>query len=233
MIGRLIAALFFGISAIFVFWYALVHTVHLGTLTVPDLRGSEVLDAEKQLHDLGISLVVEDDGAFSTDISPGLIAVQHPHSGFHVKTGSTISVRLSLGSERAQIREIRGESLQTGLRSLEQDGLRPAPRAEVRGQADSDSILATAPPQGTAVAPDTEVKLLVNKTPARQLWVMPSLLSLRVDTVRRFCRRHHFRLGQVHEVRYPGLSGGVVLRQYPAAGSPLSRSDIITIWVSQ
>jgi beta-lactam-binding protein with PASTA domain len=233
MIGRSISALIFAASAVLVFWYALVHTVHQGTLSIPDLYGKDVATAEKMVHDLGITLVVEEEGAFSAQHPPGQIATQNPHPGFHVKAGSVITVRLSLGSERALTPDVRSQSLQAALRSLERQGLQPTSHAEVRGQTNGDSVLATDPPQGALVAPQAEIHLLVNTAPYRQLWVMPSLLSLRVDTVSRFCRTNHFRLGQTHEVDYPGLSSGVVLRQYPAAGSPLSRSDIITVWASK
>ncbi len=233
MVRRLISALVFTASAVLVFWYALVHTVHQGTLSIPDLHGRDVATAEKLVHDLGITLVVEEEGAFSADHPLGHIATQNPHPGFHVKAGSVITVRLSLGSERSTTPDVRSQSLQAALRSLERQGLEPTSHVEVRGQTNGDSVLATDPPQGTLVAPQAEIRLLVNTAPHRRLWVMPSLLSRRVETVNRFCRRNHLRLGQTHEVDYPGLSSGVVLRQYPAAGSPLSRSDIITVWVSR
>ncbi len=60
---------------------------------------------------------------------------------------------------------------------------------------------------------------------------MPSLVSKNRNAVRNLCLDHQLRLGQIHEVNYPGFPAGVVIRQSPPAGSPLSRSDIITIWV--
>ena len=85
----------------------------------------------------------------------------------------------------------------------------------------------------TEVPPGTEIDLLINTTPQDKFWVMPSLMSRNVGLIRRFCTAHGLRLGQVHEVSYPGLASGMVLRQYPPAGSPLSRSDIISVWVSR
>jgi beta-lactam-binding protein with PASTA domain len=226
-------ATIFGLCALTAFWYALVHTVHLGTLTLPDLRGIELAEAERSVHDLGLTVVVDEPGVFSPAVAPGAIAAQQPLPGFHVKTGSTVRVRLSLGSERVTVPDLRSESLQGAVRGLEQLGLHPARRVQLRFETNGDSVLAASPPIGATVPPGSEVDLLVNVTPSRELWVMPSLLSQPLERVRRYCRNNHFRLGQVHEVRYPGLPSKVVLRQYPAAGSPLSRSDIITVWVSQ
>jgi serine/threonine-protein kinase len=233
MLARGVAVVVFFLCAGLVFWQALVHTVHRGTVTVPDLRGESSARAERTAHDLGLQVVTEEPGIFTTSTPPGTIADQDPPPGFHLKQGSSIVVRLSLGGERVTIPVIHGESLQGGLRGLEQQGLRPGRRALLDGQASGDRIIASHPAAGSEVAPDSEIDVLVNVAPQRKIWVMPSLLSSSRDDVRQFCRTYQLRLGQVHEVDYPGLPSNLVLRQYPPAGSPVTRSDIISIWVSQ
>jgi len=233
MLARLVAVLVFFVCAGLVFWQSFVHTVHRGTIAVPDLVGESPDVAAQTAHDLGVQIVVDEPGVFTATTPPGSIADQDPPAGFHVKVGSLVKVRLSLGGERIAIPDIRAESLHGGLRALEQVGLKPGRRSQLDGQANGDRIIATDPAVASQIAPDTEVDLLVNVSPATTVWVMPSLLSRSVDTVRPFCRGHQLRLGQVHEVEYPGLAEGLVLRQYPPAGSPVSRNDIITVWVSK
>lgn len=233
MVARLLAALVFVVCASLVFWQAFVHTVHRGTLAVPDLTGQTVEEASLHAHDIGLKVAVEQPGVFTAAAPPGVVAEQQPRAGFHVKTGSTVTLRLSLGSERAAIPDVRGESLQGGLHGLERAGLRPGRRARVDGLTGADRVIATNPPIGHLMAPDTEIDLLVNVAANEALWVMPPLLSRSRDTVRTLCLDHQLRLGQIHEVSYPGLPSGLVIRQYPPAGSPLSRSDIITIWVAK
>jgi len=233
MLARLVAVLVFFVCAGLVFWQSFVHTVHRGTIAVPDLVGESPDVAAQTAHDLGVQVVVDEPGVFTATTPPGSIADQDPPAGFHVKVGSLVKVRLSLGGERIAIPDIRAESLHGGLRALEQVGLKPGRRSQLDGQANGDRIIATDPAVASQIAPDTEVDLLVNVSPATTVWVMPSLLSRSVDTVRPFCRGHQLRLGQVHEVEYPGLAEGLVLRQYPPAGSPVSRNDIITVWVSK
>jgi serine/threonine-protein kinase len=233
MVARLLAALVFIVCASLVFWQAFVHTVHRGTLAVPDLTGQTVEEASLHAHDIGLKVVVEQPGVYTAAAPPGVVAEQHPRAGFHVKTGSTVTLRLSLGSERTAIPDVRGESLQGGLHGLEREGLRPGRRARVDGLTGADRVIATNPPIGHLIAPDTEIDLLVNVAANEALWVMPPLLSRSRDTVRTLCLDHQLRLGQIHEVSYPGLPPGLVIRQYPPAGSPLSRSDIITIWVAK
>jgi serine/threonine-protein kinase len=216
-----------------VFWYALVHTVHLGTLAVPELRGLVISEAGQTAHDAGLVLEVEEPGVFSASAEPGTVALQDPLPGFHVKTGSVVSVRLSLGGERVPVPALAGESSQGAQRALEQVGLHPGGQTRVFGIAAADSVVASDPATGSDVAPGRDVDLLVNATPQRPVWVMPSMLSRDRASVSRFCRANGLRLGQIHEVPYPGIQSDVVLRQYPPAGSPVSRSDVITVWVSQ
>ena len=231
MVGRLLVVAMFLASASVVFWQAFVHTVHRGTLTVPNLAGQTLEEASKRAHDMGLGVVVEEPSVYTAAVPPGTIGEQRPRAGFHVKTGSMVNVRINLGTERVAIPDLRGESLQGGISGLERDGLLPGRRARVEGQSTPDRILATNPPTGHLSAPDTEVDLLVNTTAREELWVMPSLVSNSRETVRNLCLDHQLRLGQIHEVSYPGLPTGIVIRQYPPAGSPLSRSDIVTIWV--
>jgi beta-lactam-binding protein with PASTA domain len=233
MVRRLLTAFVFLLCGGIVFWFALVHTVHRGTLAVPELREDSLEEARRQVHDLGLELTVEEPGLFSTAVPPGLVASQEPPPGFHVKAGSAITIRLSLGGETVSVPEVRGSSLKTAQREVEKAGLTPGQHARVEGHGAGDQVIATGPPVGQEVAPMAPVDLLVNTVPRRQLWVMPSLVSQRMERVEHFCRVNRLRLGQAREVEYPGIPPGVVLRQYPAAGSPVAPSEIITVWVSQ
>jgi len=233
MVARLLAAIVFLLCAAVVFCQAFVHTVHRGTLAVPDLVGQQLDEAALKAHDVGLSMVIEEPGVYTAAVPTGAIAEQHPRAGFHVKTGSSVIIRLSLGAELTKIPDIRGESLQGGLDGLDREGLKAGRRARIDGFTGGDRILATDPPIGSSIPPDTEIDLLVNVTPEEEYWVMPSLLSRSRDAVRGLCLGRQLRLGQIHQVAYPGLPAGLVIRQYPPAGSQLSRSDIITIWVAK
>jgi len=233
MAHRLLAAAVFFCCAGVVFWFSLVHTVHSGTLAVPNLMEATLEDANRQVHDLGLELEVEEPGVYSTSAKPGTIAAQEPPPGFHVKAGSTVVVQISLGGETITVPDVRGASLKTAQRAIEQAGLTPGVRARVEGQGAPDRVIATGPPVGAKVPPMVPVDLLVNSTPAREQWVMPSLVTQRVARVESFCRANRLRLGRAREVTYPGIPAGVVLRQYPPAGSPVAPSEIITVWVSR
>lgn len=214
-------------------WFSLVYTIHLGTVSVPELRGLNQREAERKAHDLGLVVDFDQAGVFSEDVAAGLVAAQNPPPGFQVKAGSIVKVNWSLGDEQVEVPAVRGETSQAAIRVLEEAGLTVRRRVEINGFGSNDSVVETAPAVASLVLPETEIDILTNRTPDEPMWVMPSLVSQSLTSVRRFCRNHRFRLGRIHEVEYPGIPTDLVLRQYPPAGSPFSRSDIITLWISQ
>jgi beta-lactam-binding protein with PASTA domain len=233
MARRLLAAAVFTLCAGIVFWFALVHTVHRGTLAVPELRSSSIEDARQKAHDLGLEMLIEEPGVFSSAVEAGTVASQEPPPGFHVKAGSKITVRVSLGGEQVAVPDVRESSLSTAEREVEQAGLATGVRARVEQQGGADRVIASGPPVGSLVPPGGVVDLLVNTSPASRRWVMPPLVSRSLTDVQSFCRANRLRLGQAREVAYPGLAPGIVLRQHPPAGSPVTQSDVVTVWVSR
>ncbi len=233
MARRLLAASVFTICAGVVFWFALVHTVHRGTLAVPDLGSASLEKARQQAHDLGLELLVEEPGVFSVSVEAGAVAHQDPPPGFHVKAGSKVTVRISLGGEQVAVPDVRGSSLSTAEREVEQAGLATGLRARVEQQGAADRVIASGPPVGHPIPPGAPVDLLVNTSPAIRQWVMPSVVSRSLGEVQKFCRDNRLRIGQAREVTYPGLPAGIVLRQHPPAGSPVTLSDVVTVWVSR
>ena len=132
MAKRLLAASLFLLCAGIVFWFALVHTVHRGTLAVPDLGEQTLEEARQRVHDLGLELTIDEPGVFSTVVAPGAIAHQEPPPGFHVKSGASVTVRVSLGGKTIEVPDVRENSLNTAQREVERAGLRPGSRARVK-----------------------------------------------------------------------------------------------------
>jgi len=233
MVRRLIFVAAFLLSAGVTFWLSLVYTIHLGTVSVPDLVGKSQEEAETLSHDQGLKFVLDEGGVFNESAPIGAIGAQQPPGGFHLKSGSEVHVRLSLGNEKTSVPDLEGLSMPAAVQKLEESGLRLGRRAEVSGEGNADTIIAASPEFGRILPPQKSVGLLINHIPPRPLWVMPRLISRRLSVVQRFVKNHRLRIGRLHEVEYPGFPRGLILQQYPPAGSPFSPSDIISLWVSQ
>ena len=120
VLSKLVVVFVFACTAGVVAWFSLVYTVHLGTVAVPELRGATQAEADLSAHDLGLLMVVDEAGAFSDTIPVGHVAHQKPLPGFHLKAGSTVHVRLSLGDEQTLVPAVYGDSLQAAIRTLEE-----------------------------------------------------------------------------------------------------------------
>jgi len=227
-----IAAVFF-LTAGIVFWISLVFTIHLGTVSVPDLVGKTSEEAEALGHDRGLQVILEEGGVFNEAIGVGLIGAQQPPAGFHIKSGAEVHLRISLGHLKTSVPDLGGLSMPAAAQKLEEAGLRAGRRMEVSGQGAADVVIASNPAFGSILLPNQEVDILLNHLPHKQLWIMPRLLERPLAEVRLFAKKRHLRLGRLHEVEYPGYPANIVLRQYPPAGLPLAPSDIISLWVSR
>ena len=66
----------------------------------------------------------------------------------------------------------------------------------------------------------------------RRAWVMPDLSGRSMDQARSFLARQGFRVGNVRHVTDSVLAPGRVQRQYPLAGYPVHRDDLISLVVA-
>ncbi|HEX2224617.1 MAG TPA: PASTA domain-containing protein, partial [Thermoanaerobaculia bacterium] len=63
-------------------------------------------------------------------------------------------------------------------------------------------------------------------------WVMPDLVYRDYEDVRRAFEARGFRLGSIKFERYEGVAEGVILRQYPMPGHPVTKRDSISLTVA-
>jgi beta-lactam-binding protein with PASTA domain len=94
------------------------------------------------------------------------------------------------------------------------------------------AVVGQQPSPEETVAPETAVDLLVAAPGSGEIYVMPDVVYRDYAEVRRFFERRGFRLGNIRFESYDGVAEGVILRQYPLAGHPVSRRDAIALVVA-
>ena len=220
----------FGTSTYFWFTYF----VKGRSLPTPNLVGRSVADARALAADLGVDLEVDAERRRNSDRVPvGHIVWQNrqPGATSFIKRGSAIRVELSAGPLVLRVPDLERESAGTGMLRLGQLNLKVASLtyvpAAVRG------ILAADPPKETVVAPQTGVSLLVGVAPAPAPYVMPDLIDRRLDQVRPTLESRGLNVATVRYEAYPGIADGIIIRQYPLHGSPVSTRDPISVVVSR
>lgn len=225
-----VLVLVFGSSTYFWFTYF----VKGRSLPTPNLIGRSVSDARKIAQDLGVDLEVDDSRRRNSDKVPvGHVVWQNRNPGAtsFIKRGSVLRVELSAGPLILRVPDFAGASAGTGMLRLGQQNLKLSNLTYVAG--DAAGILAADPPKGTVVAPQTPVSLLVAVPPQPPQYVMPDLIDRPLDAVRPALEGRGLKVATVKYEAYPGIADGIIIRQYPLRGAPVSTRDPISVVVSR
>ncbi len=229
LFGVLLLAAFGGSTY---FWFTFF--VKGRSLPTPNLIGRSVADARRIASDLGVDLEVDSGHRRNSDKVPlGHIVWQNrtPGATSLIKRGSALRVELSSGPLVLRVPDLSGATAGTSMLRLGQQNLKLANLTYVA--TDAHGVLAAEPPNGTVVAPQTGISLLVGVPPGASRFVMPDLIDRRLDLVRPALESRGLRVSQVKFEAYPGIPDGTIIRQYPLRGAPVSSRDPISVVVSR
>ncbi len=213
-------------------WVVLWVSLRSSAVRVPELAGMEISRASAMLHDTGLVARIQD-GVFSPRIAVGHVATQRPGPGIELKRGAAVLLYPSLGKAVQTVPDLVGMPLSLASSELENGGLTADAVSEVYEKAGGVVVLAQNPGAGSQVAPGSPVALLVNRSPAQTRYVMPDFVGVGEEDAARVLRALNFQLASAQRVAYPGASAGMVLRQSPAAGVPVTEAAVIALWVSR
>jgi serine/threonine-protein kinase len=163
-IGILVGAV---LAAVLLVWalFAMTRPPETGPdstmVTIPILENQTEEDAVEKLEELGLEVEVEEEA--STEVEAGRVVGTDPDAGEEVEKGSTVTLIVSLGPDEIEIPSVRGMLRADAEDVLERAGLKIT-QIESAHDPDIDSgrVTATDPPEGTVVAPGTEIILYVS-----------------------------------------------------------------------
>jgi beta-lactam-binding protein with PASTA domain len=205
------------------------------SIPTPNLIGKSTNDARAICSDLGIVLLVDPGAARHADRVPaGAVVWQNRTAGpaNFVKRGTKLRIGVSLGPLILHVPDLAATSPRTALLRLGQQGLRLGNLAYADDSA-IHGVLAEDPPVGTVVAAQTQVSLLVGVAASGRVFVMPDLIDLPLAEVRPALEGKGLAVSNVRFEAYPGIADGIIIRQYPLRGAPVSARDAITVVVSK
>ena len=203
------------------------------SLPTPNLIGKTMADARAACSDLGVSLKIEEHRRSSDKVPVDRVVWQsrEPGTTSLIKRGTTIRVELSAGPLVLRVPDLAGQSQGTAILRLGQQNLKVGNVAYIDDT--KPGILAVDPPKETVVAAQTPVSLLVGVAAAPRAFVMPDLIDQPIDSVRPSLETHGLTVGTVKFEAYPGIRDGIIIRQYPLRGAPVTARDPISLVVSK
>ena len=196
-------------------------------VAVPALAGKTVNEATSLLSQAGLNLKVEGGG-----MDPKTRDISNAHHQLcRTRRERSVKVWVSSGPRVTMVPALIGETERIAHLRLQQDGLLLTEVAEVRS-ADypAGTVIAETPPPKSN---SPTVALLVNRGERGATYVMPDLIGVNGDRAADLLRARGFRVALVGEHPYPGVPGGIVLRQNPQAGFQIAPGEPISIEVSR
>ena len=200
-------------------------------VAVPELAGKTVNDASSMLAEAGLTLKVEEGRKVDAKMPAGQILAQDPPAGGSTRRQRSVRVWISAGPRSTIVPSLVGESERTAQMRISQEGFGAGPTAEIRSlDYTVGTVVAQNPPAKTKS--DT-ISLLVNRGERGATYVMPDIIGVNGDRAADVLRTRGFRVSVVGDHPYPGVPGGIVLRQNPQAGFQIAPGEAISIEVSR
>jgi eukaryotic-like serine/threonine-protein kinase len=208
--------------------------VRSGVTSVPPLKGLSRIEATNRLADQGLRLRrVEERGRYDDRVPAGHVVRHSPDARTLVKRGSSVTVILSLGPQRVEVPELDGRSLPAAQAALSGSGLGLGSiHLAFAGGVQPGTILEQDPDPGARIAPTTGVDLLLAMPAPGERFIMPDLIYRDYESVRPLFEQRGFHFGSVKFERYEGVAAGVILRQFPLPGHPVTRDNAVSLVVA-
>jgi len=222
-----------GVVFALVAYLAFSQFVRRGVTPTPELFGLSEEDAAALLTDQGLRVSwSEEDNRYDERVPEGHVVLQKPGAGTLVKRGSSVVVILSRGPQLLEVPDVTGSALQAAQVTLTAAGLGLGRTFNVyTAEGAGGSVVAQSPTSAERVERAATVDLFLAGENAGETFVMPDLVNRSYTEVRSFFEGRGFRIGRVSYESYEGVPPGTVLRQFPQAGHPLRRGEVIALSV--
>ncbi len=217
-------------------WY----TSHGDAIAVPPLRGLSMEDAQRELEERGLRVMVVD-SVFAEGLDPAAVVMSDPESGFKVKSGRTVYLTLNLSDLPSMpVPNLTDLSLRKATMDLTNKGfvvgqliMRPdlAHQVVLGGQYKGREVRT-----GQMLPKGSVIDLLVGFNNSDSLVEVPNLTGLTLDEARIFLAESSLSLGSVYYMgSIADSTQALIVRQRPMAGgngSQIRALDFVDLWLA-
>ena len=237
---RIFRGLLLGVVLVFVAMVsalmAMRWAIHGREVEIPKLVGMAPVEAERTLRPQGLQLEVES-RFYSADVPEGRIVSQQPPAGTRVRGGWRVRVAVSLGSQRAEVPSVVGQSPRAAEINVMRRGLEVGNVAVIHlPDLPEDQVVAQSPPPYGGPTASPRVSLLVTAPRETEAFVMPDLVGQPLAEASEAVEQAGLLLGNVTVVFGEPTAGEnpasiakptVVSRQLPAPGTRVTPGTVV------
>ncbi len=203
--------------------------IHGREVTMPNLVGKRVSEANQLLRSSGLALRVAD--RVYSELPTNVVVRQTPTAGVLMKVSQQAHVVLSLGQRQLTIPQLEGTTLRISRIEMLRAGLQIGEVSNISmANEPPDTVVIQNPKPGIGAA-SPRVDVLVSQGDRDKAYVMPHLIGLNETDA-----QHRLDLAslrrKVNLVAAPQWPHGAVIDQTPAAGSRIAAASAVELTVA-
>jgi eukaryotic-like serine/threonine-protein kinase len=200
---------------------------------VPNVVGLKIEDAEKYLHNAGLSPHKSDE-RFDQRYPRGTVVLQNPPPESIVKPGRRVYLVVSSGEQLVEVPSIRSRSLRDARFTLERTGLAMGNITyELSDVYPENTVISQGVEPGTEVPRGSSVNVVVSQGGDANRVMVPELVGKSVSEAQRLLHQRGLKIGNVTHQPIPDLLPNTIVQQYPHPGDRIPRSQPVDIFVAE
>ncbi len=199
-----VAGAFLLVSGLFIFWMFYTHNPFesVEQVRLPNFVEEKYSTVNQKY---GKEFKLEREDVPSNDYERGVIIDQVPKSGRRVRKGSTITLKVSSGSQTVVMEDYAGMAEDEALSKLKSLGLKATTSNINHPNIAKGLVIKTDPPKGSEITTDTPVTVYVSMGAEKRLVPVPDLIGLDKDEARAALTMAGLRVGTITTVTYNQL----------------------------
>lgn len=202
-------------------------------ILAPSVENMSYEEAAATLRRDNLNIAIDGEEA-SSDIAEGYVIRQNPPAGTTLRSGATVGVVISTGTEEVEVPDVRNLTAEEARNTLEARGLVIGEQTEAyddqvaEGRVISQSLLA-----GEKVAKGETVDLVLSLGEEATPVSVPDLRGQTQASAREILANAKLNLGSVSEVFHETIGRGLVVSQSLEPGQSVSQNSSVNIVVSK
>ena len=199
-------------------------------VVIPDCTGKTVSKCEKLLHEKDLEVATKIKTTYSDSVDKNKVVKTNPESGRTVKTGTTITIYKSLGSETVELEDYVGKNSNEVKAVLEvkyELEVTIEKKDVTTAVEDPNAIIEQSIPAGTKVKKGDKITLYV----ANQVDTFPNMQGWTRDEVDAFCTKYELKCKYVDEENTT-YEEGTIYEQSIRPGSSITKGTNLTLTVA-
>ena len=198
--------------------------------SIPPLKGNSVIEAVQTLERMGIKARIEEE---DSTLPRGTVIGQWPESGVTLRADKTAILKVSRGTEKQSLPDVRGLPQNQAVKKLQDAGFIVGEIQKIHHERPAGVVVAQNPASPVSVSPSREIGLLVSLGPsaASGTVIVPDLVERDEKTAEQLARESTLR-PRIEYVFDNSSPKGMVISMVPSAGRSVQRGSTVTLRVA-